>query len=75
MGEAPPLIISVDLGGATGLDARGGRGEGGRGRGRGDRGEQGGWTEERRDWGRERRGWEDDRWAGGQKIIGGGRAD
>ena len=72
MGEAPPLIISVDLGGATGLDAIGGRGEGGwgdgsRGRGRGDWGEQGGWTEERRDWGRERRGWEDDRWAGGQK--------
>ena len=40
----------------------------------GDWGEQGGWTEERGDWGRERKGWEDDRWAGGQKMIGRVRA-
>ena len=70
--EASPLIIPVDLGGG-GLDTRGGRGEGGwgdgsGGRGRGDWGEQGGWAEERRDW-------EEDRWVGGQKMIGRVRAD
>ena len=72
-GEVPSLIIPVDLGGGDWLDIRGGCGEGGWGdgsrcRGRGDWGEQGGWAEERRDWG-------EDRWAGGQKIIGGVRAD